>query len=91
MYLVVGLLVGAAFGGFAFWANNKGVQTKWFDWVLLIIGAFLLIFAAQNFFGGFEESTPRFSWLILLTVGLPGIICLAVPALLIRSRNTANS
>jgi len=89
MYLIVGLLVGLALGGFAIWSYNKGIKTKWFDWVLLVIGAFLLIFAAQNFVAGFEESVARFSWLILVTVGLPGVICLAVPCVLIKTRNSA--
>ena len=90
MYLVVGLLIGLAFGVFAVWSHNKGIKTKWFDWVLLVVGALLLIFAAQNFVAGFEESVAKFSWLVLATIALPGIICLVVPCLLIRARNTAS-
>ena len=89
MYLIVGLLIGLAFGIFAVWSSNKGMKVRWFEWVLLVIGALLLIFTAQNFFAGFEETVPKFSWLILATTGLLGLIFIAIPVSLIVSRRNA--
>ena len=88
MYLVVGLLVGFAIGILAFLFQKKNIVTKWYDWALIVIGALALIFVAQNFVAGFAEAAPRFSWLLLLIVGTPALVCVAAPFVLIRIRNS---
>ena len=88
MYLFFGLLIGLSLGILVFWLARQGIRTKWYHWLLLALGALLLVFAAQNFFAGLEEHAPKFSWLFLLTIGLPGLICLVAAFILIRANNS---
>ena len=86
MWLIVGLIVGAAILALALWSNNRGVSIKWYDWVIGLVGLLLLLFTIQNFFGSNPELEPTAANLFLLVTGLPAIILMVIAWQLITRR-----
>ena len=86
MWLIVGLIVGAAILALALWSNNRGVSIKWYDWVIGLVGLLLLLFTIQNFFGSNAELEPTAANLFLLVTGLPAIILMVIAWQLITRR-----
>jgi hypothetical protein len=89
MWLIAGLIVGAAILALVMWSNNRGVSIKWYDWVIGIVGLLLLLFTIQNYFGSNAELEPIAANLFLLITGLPSLILLAVAWQLITRRQRA--
>jgi hypothetical protein len=89
MWLIVGLIVGAAVLALALWSNNRGVSIKWYDWLIGVIGFLLLLFTIQNFFASNAELEPTAANLFLLVTGLPSLILLVVAWQLIARRARA--
>ena len=90
LWLILGLIVGAAILALALWSNNRGVSIKWYDWVIGLVGLMLLLFTIQNFFGSNAELEPTAANLFLLVTGLPAIILLVVAWQLIARRARAS-
>jgi len=87
MWLIAGLIVGGAILALFFWLRNRGTKVNWYEWLIGIAGVMLLLLAAQNYFGlraEFEEGMGN--W-ILLAVGLPAIILMALAASLVWRRH----
>jgi len=89
MWLIVGLIVGGGILALIFLMRNHGIQTKWYDWVVGLIGLFLLLFAIQNYFGSQAEREPTAANLFLLVTGVPAIILLVIAWQLIARRARA--
>ena len=90
LWLILGLVVGAAILALVMWSNNRGVSIKWYDWVIGLVGLLLLLFTIQNFFGSNAELEPTAANLFLLVTGLPAIILLVVAWQLIARRARAS-
>jgi uncharacterized membrane protein len=78
MWLIIGLIVGAAILGLSVWLRNKGINLTWYEWLIGAIGLVLLLFTIQNFFGSQAELEPNAAYMFLLVTGLPALILLAV-------------
>ena len=78
MWLIIGLIVGAAILGLALWMRNKGFSLTWYEWLIGAIGLILFLFTIQNFFGSQAELEPNAAMMFLLVTGLPALILLAV-------------
>lgn len=78
MWLIIGLVAGAAILGFFMWMRSRNISMKWYEWIIAIVGVALLLFTIQNFFDGFAEGEPTAAWMFLLITGLPAVILLAV-------------
>jgi uncharacterized membrane protein YhaH (DUF805 family) len=78
MWLVIGLIVGAAILSLAMWLRGKGLKLTWYEWLIGAIGLILLLFTIQNFFGSQAELEPNAAMMFLLVTGLPALILLAV-------------
>jgi hypothetical protein len=89
LWLILGLIVGAAILALALWSNNRGVAIKWYDWVIGLVGLVLLLFTIQNYFGSNAELEPTAANLFLLVTGLPAIILMGVAWGLIARRAKA--
>ena len=86
MWLIIGLLAGAAVLALVMWMRNNNIALKWYDCVIGIIGLLLLLFTIQNFFASQVELEPAAANLFLLVTGLPAIILLVVAWQLIARR-----
>ncbi len=86
-WLIIGLLLGAFF----FWLAKSGMKPTWYEWILLVLGVILILFAGQNFFMSGLEFEPRAATYLVLIFGIPGLILAAVGGVLpfLRSRKTA--
>jgi uncharacterized YccA/Bax inhibitor family protein len=84
--VILGVAVGAAILAFIFWLRNNGVQAKWYEWLIGIIGVLLVLFAIQNFFGSLAEFESGAGSMYLLVTGLPGVILGALAWILIQRR-----
>ena len=84
--LIIGAIVGAAIFWLTSWLRSKNVVTKWYDWVIGILGLLLLIFTIQNFFGSNAELESTAASLFLLVTGLPALILVAIAYRLMAGR-----
>jgi len=89
MWLIIGLVAGAAILGLVQWMRSKNISLTWYEWLIGIVGLALLLFTIQNFFGSFAELEPTAAWMFLLITGLPSLIFLAVSWQLIARRQKA--
>ncbi|MEN8613927.1 dehalogenase [Dehalogenimonas sp. THU2] len=88
MWLVIGLLLGAALIWLVSLMKGKGISMKWYEWIIGLIGVAMLLFTVQNYFGSLAELEPTAANMFLLVTGLPAIILLAVTwQLVVRHKN----
>ncbi len=89
MWLIIGLIAGAAVLGLVLWMRGKGISVKWYEWLIGAIGLLLLLFTIQNFAGSLAELESTAANMFLLVSGLPAIILLAVSWQLVVRRQRA--
>ncbi|MBA7584802.1 hypothetical protein ES708_26764 [subsurface metagenome] len=82
MWLIIGLIVGVGLTFLAMQLKNKGISLTWYEWLIGIAGLGLLLYTIQNFAGSFAEFEPTAAWLLVLVLGIPAIILLAIAWLL---------
>ncbi len=86
MWLIIGLIIGAALLRLELWVRNKNLAVTWYDRLIGAIGLLLLMFTIQNFFGSQAELESTAASMFLLVTGLPAIILLAAAWQLIARR-----
>ncbi len=89
MWLIIGLIAGAAVLGLVLWMKGKDVAVKWYEWLIGALGLMLLLFTIQNFAGSLAELESTAANMFLLVSGLPAIILLAVSWQLVVRRQRA--
>ncbi len=89
MWLIIGLIAGAAVLGLVLWMRGRDISVKWYDWLIGAIGLLLLLFTIQNFAGSLAELESTAANMFLLVSGLPAIILLAVAWQLVARRQRA--
>jgi hypothetical protein len=89
MWLIIGLVAGAAVLGLILWMKGRDISVKWHEWLIGAIGLLLLLFTIQNFAGSLAELESTAANMFLLVTGLPAIILLAVSWQLIARRQRA--
>jgi len=82
MWLIIGLVVGAALIWLTSWMKSRNMAFKWYEWVRGLIGLALLLFTIQNFFGSQAELEPKAASMFLLVTGLPAVILLVLTGVL---------
>jgi hypothetical protein len=87
MWFLVGLILGALLLGLITWMRSKNISPTWYEWLIGIVGLLLLFWAVQNFFGSIAEFEPTASLMMLLFLGLPSLILLAIAWRLVARRN----
>jgi hypothetical protein len=76
LWLFLGIVVGASF----FWfATQSPLKMKWYEWILAVLSAILVLFAIQNFVLSQTELEPRAANYLALLFGLPGVIIGLIP------------
>ncbi len=90
MWLIIGLIAGAAVLGLVLWMRGKDVSVKWYEWLIGAIGILLLLFTIQNYAGSLAELESTAANMFLLVSGLPAIILLAVSWQLVARRQRAS-
>jgi hypothetical protein len=91
MWFIVALIVGAGLATAVMWMRSRGVATKWYDWVIGIVGILLLVFGLQNFIGSGAEGEADAASMWLLVTAIPAVILLAVAGQFVWRRNRAES
>jgi uncharacterized membrane protein YfcA len=71
---------------FVAWVFMKNISVKWYEWLIGALGVLLFVFMLQNFAGTLQEGEPKAAWIFLWTSGIPALIFLAVPAVLVARR-----
>ncbi len=89
MWLIIGLIAGAAVLGLVLWMRGKDVSVKWYEWLVGAIGLMLLLFTIQNYAGSLAELESTAANMFLLVSGLPAVILLAVSWQLVARRQRA--
>ncbi len=89
MWLIIGLIAGAAVLGLVLWMKGKDVAVKWYEWLVGALGLMLLLFTIQNYAGSLAELESTAANMFLLVSGLPAIILLAVSWQLVARRQRA--
>lgn len=86
MWLIIGLIVGAAILGLIIRIRGRGISVKWYEWLIGFIGLLLLLFSIQNVVGSFIELETTAAYMFLLVTGLPSLILLVVAWQLVARR-----
>jgi hypothetical protein len=89
MWLIIGLVAGAAVLGLVLWMRGRNIAVKWYEWLIGALGLVLLLFTIQNFFGSLAELESTAANMFLLVTGLPALILLAVAWQLVARRQRA--
>jgi hypothetical protein len=89
MWLIIGLVAGAAILGLVLWMRGKDIAIKWYEGLIGALGVVLLLFTIQNFAGSLAELESTAANMFLLVTGLPALILLAVAWQLIARRQRA--
>lgn len=87
MDFIIALILGGIIGASVLWMRNRGIVVRWYEWLIGIVGLFLLWFTIANYFGSMTEFEPSAATAFLLVTGLPSIILLAVAGSLAWRRN----
>ena len=90
MWLIIGLVAGAAVLWLVIWMRSKDIAVKWYEGLIGALGLLLLLFTIQNFFGSLAELESTAANMFLLVSGLPAIILLAVAWQLVARRQRAS-
>ena len=78
MWFIVALLIGGLVVGFGFWLRNKDISLTWYEWVIGIVGLFLVLFTIQNYTKSLDELNSTAANYFLLITGLPGLVLIAL-------------
>ena len=89
MWLIIGLVAGAAVLGLVLWVRGKDIAIKWYEGLIGALGLVILLFTIQNFAGSLAELESTAANMFLLVSGLPAIILLAVSWQLVARRQRA--
>jgi len=89
MWLIIGLVVGAALLALALWLKGRGIRVTWYEWLIGAVGLLLLLFTIQNFTGSLAELESTAAYMFLLVTGLPALILLVVAWQLMARRQRA--
>jgi uncharacterized membrane protein len=60
------------------WLIAKKVSLRWYEWLLGIVGYLLALLALQNWAASLQELQPRAGGLLLLMIGLPALVLIAI-------------
>ncbi len=86
MWLIIGLVAGAALLALVLWLRGRDIKVTWYEWLIGAVGLLLLLFTIQNLLGSFAELESTAAYMFLLVTGLPSIILLAVAWQLVARR-----
>ena len=89
MWLIVGLVFGAALWALLLWLRNHNIKVAWYEWLIGVIGLLLLLFTIENYFGSGKELEQTVAYMYLLVTGLPAVILLAIAWVLVQRRHRA--
>jgi len=79
MWAAIAFVLGVGLTALWFWAKNKNVSIKWWEWTLGLLGIFFISFTIQNIMAADFEEVTRANGAFLLVTGLPGLILLIIP------------
>lgn len=91
MLFIIAVALGAIIVAAMFLAANRGIKIAWYEWLIGIVGLFLLLFTIQNYFGSLSEFEPEAAQAVLLVTGIPSILLLAVAISLGWRRNRSKA
>lgn len=78
MWLLIGLVLGAALIALILWLLSKKIVVKWYEWLIGILGLLLLLLMIQNIAGSIREMETVAAWQFLWLIGVPALILLAL-------------
>lgn len=93
MWLITGLIFGAALLGLVIWMRSKNISLTWYEWLIGAIGLLLLFWTTELVTGsaGAVGEPASGIWLFLLLMGLPALILLVIAWRLAARRQRAGS
>ena len=78
MLFIIGLVVGAALMGLAFWLQQKGIAVRWYEWLLGALGFMTAVWTVNDFFGSMAEYNETAGRTLLWILGIPALVLLAL-------------
>ena len=90
MWLIIGLIAGAAVLWLVVWMRGKDIAVKWYEGLIGALGLVLLLFTIQNYAGSLAELESTAANMFLLVSGLPAVILLAVAWQLVVRRQRSS-
>ena len=78
MWFIIALLIGAGFLALAWFLNKKSITVKWYEWLLAVLGIFVLLFTIQNATGASAEFEPTAAKIFWIGGGIISLILIAI-------------
>lgn len=88
-YVVVGFIMGGTAVYLWYFAKEKAITFKWYEWVLIALAYILFLFGAQTFIGSLGEGETRAAWMAVIFLGVPMIIIGVITYRSVHSRMAA--
>ena len=86
MWLLIGLILGAALLWLVLWLHQRRIQVVWYEWFISSLGLLLLLFTIRNFSESMSEYETVAAWNSLLVFGLPAVVLMASSFFLVWRR-----
>jgi len=91
IWIIFGAALSVILLALVLWLRKSNISLTWYEWLIGIVGAFLLVFTIQNTWGSlYELESTAAMWMWIVT-GLPAIIMLIVASSLVWRRNRSNA
>ncbi|PKH48012.1 hypothetical protein CVH13_00075, partial [Dehalococcoides mccartyi] len=78
MWFIIGVILGVLIFGLVQLLRHHHFNLSWYEWLMVILGTALLLFGIQNFTASFAEMESTAGYMLLLFIGLPAVILLAI-------------
>ena len=91
MWFIIALILGAVVAALVLLLRSRDIKVSWYEWLIGIVGLFLLLFTIQNYFASLNEFESEAATMFLLVTGLPALILIAVAASLAWRRQSIAS
>ena len=88
MWLLLGVALGSGLLLLVLWLRTRGINLKWYEYVLGFIGLVLALFMLQNYQASVAEFEPYAPTIFLLVFGIPAFVLLLLTAFLVWYRTS---
>ena len=86
MWLLLGIALGSGLLLLVLWLKSRGINLKWYEWILGLIGVALMLFTLQNYQASVAELEPNAPGMFLLVFGTPALFFILLTAFLVWFR-----
>lgn len=82
-WLIIGLVIGLGAWALTAWTRARKLSVEWYAWVLIALAVVFVLLAYQNYTATFAELEPQAGPFMLVSFGLPALVCAVAAGFLV--------